>query len=119
MAERIHINDIDKAMFKETLLKMLSNSSYAERAAIRSRNFRDQPEKPVDKAMWWIEYVMRNPNIEFLKSKSLELNVFQRESIDVYLAIFVAFLGLCCLLKKIICGVNQVFFHRDKKFKTL
>ena len=69
MGEQLSIEEVTASSFKEKILMILNNSTYAERAKARSRSFKDQPEHPRERAMWWIDYVLRNPDLDFLKSK--------------------------------------------------
>lgn len=39
--------------------------------------------KPLDKAMWWIEYVIRHKGAEHLRSPVVEMSWFKLLSLDV------------------------------------
>lgn len=61
---------------------------------------RDQPERPLERAVFWSEYVIRH-DTSHLTLGSQHLNFFQRNLIDVYLIIFavvIALLSLCIAL---------------------
>lgn len=47
--------------------------------------FHDQPLKPLDKAVYWIEYVICHNGAHHLKPAGNQLNWFQLMSIDVIL----------------------------------
>ena len=49
--------------------------------------FVDQPESPRDRAVWWVEFVMRNKGAQFLKPSSLHLTWPQYHLLDVLLLI--------------------------------
>jgi len=49
---------------------------------------RDQKERPLDRAVYWIEYVIRHQGAPHLRSSSRYLNLFQRDLIDIALAVF-------------------------------
>ena len=49
--------------------------------------FVDQPESPQARAVWWVEYVMRNQGAQFLKPSSLSLPWYQYHLLDVLLLI--------------------------------
>lgn len=77
---------------RDTILKVAGNESYARNMKERSKLYRDQPMKPLDRAIWWVEYVIRNPNATHLRSPALDLNIFAVNSLDVlFLFIFVIF----------------------------
>lgn len=77
----------------------------------QSRIYRDQPMKPLDQAIYWLEYVIRNNGANYLISDSIELNELQYFSIDLILALLVP-IGL--IIWSCYFGVKKVTF----KFKT-
>lgn len=110
IARKVDLLSISEDIFKETLLEMLNNPIYLERAQLKSKLFQDQPEKPLNRALWWVDYVLRNPDISHLKSKQLsDLNYIEKHSIDIIsfvaIVIFIIFVGiikfsLLCVKKK-------------------
>lgn len=71
---------------------------------IQSQVFRDQPMKPLDRAIYWIEYVIRNDGAQYLKAESIGLNTAQYFLFDVTLFLLVctaivAWLGYRGILK--------------------
>lgn len=61
---------------------------------IRSKRFRDQREKPIDRAVWWIEYILRHPNPDHLQSPVLKLGFLRSNLFDIVFAIGF----ICCLM---------------------
>lgn len=77
---------------------------FQEKAAIQSRVYKDQQMKPCDRAVYWVEYVIRNRGAENLKSNSIGLNDLQYFLFDVLSILFtcsvlVAFLGYLIINK--------------------
>jgi glucuronosyltransferase len=70
-------------------------SSYAERAKKVSAIVHDQKESPLERAIYWIEYVIRHRGAPHLRIASRKLSLYQRCLFDVMLLIFVATLLLC------------------------
>jgi glucuronosyltransferase len=58
------------------------------RAKELSTIFRDQPQTPVERAVFWVEYVMRHNGAPHLRSPARDLNIIQYHSLDV-----IAFIG--------------------------
>ncbi len=62
---------------------------------------RDQPMGPLDKAVWWTEYVLRHKDTSHLKPSGFEQWWWQRRLLDVWGLMFligvggVALIGLC------------------------
>lgn len=54
----------------------------------------DQPQHPLDRAIYWIEYVIRHKGAPHLRSATRPLNTFQRGLVDVMLILIGASLLL-------------------------
>jgi UDP:flavonoid glycosyltransferase YjiC (YdhE family) len=67
VAIKIDFDKISKEGVKKSVLEILENRKYKINMENRSKLFRDQPRKPLDLALWWCEYIMRNPNSNHLK----------------------------------------------------
>ncbi|KAL1513693.1 hypothetical protein ABEB36_003068 [Hypothenemus hampei] len=83
----------------------INNPVYAENAKKRSRIMRDRPMKPLDLAVYWVEYVLQHEGAHHLKNSLLNLNWFQLYSLDVIsviILLLITFIHLpAFLIKKI------------------
>ncbi|XP_078604034.1 UDP-glucuronosyltransferase 2C1-like [Branchiostoma floridae x Branchiostoma japonicum] len=75
----------------KAVLHVLTNSSYRETAARLSRLHRDQPQSPMERAVWWIEHVIKHGGLPHLRARAVELPWYQYYLLDV--AVFL--LGIC------------------------
>lgn len=95
---------VGEPVFRETLKELLERPSFLEKAREKGRLFRDQPEKPIERALWWVEYVLRNPEISHLKNPEFhEMNFLVKHSIDVYAILFVIILVVFWGILKCAC----------------
>ena len=78
----------DRQIFKDALLTVLYNSSYRENMQTLSRLQREQPIKPLDQAVFWIEYVIRHKGARHLQTQSMKMSWFVYNSLDVIAALF-------------------------------
>lgn len=105
---------------KNVLLKILQNESYAQNAKKWSARFRDQKEKPLDRAVWWIEWIIRNPHCDYLRSPVNELGFIVGNAHDIIACITlistfltVLFVKICFYcIKKILYMKKQCFKHK-------
>ncbi|XP_031350467.1 UDP-glucuronosyltransferase 2B14-like [Photinus pyralis] len=82
--------------FGNAVHEVLRNPKYSENVKRRSVIMHDQPMKPLDKAMYWIEYVLRHNGAPHLRTAALNLRWFQVLCLDVIL--FTAITNyFCCL----------------------
>lgn len=116
---RLDHNDIVEN-FEQNLNQLISNSSYSNEIKKTSVLLKDQPMKPIDKAIYWIEYVVRHNGAHHLKTVSANQTWYRYYSLDV---IFV--LVLIILINTIISLICIRSFYRMlrkklfiKKIKT-
>ncbi|XP_068992607.1 UDP-glucosyltransferase 2-like [Neodiprion pinetum] len=83
-AVHIDYDDTNQLTFSKALNEVLTNPMYQSNAARYSRLFKDRPMSPLDEAVFWIEYIIRNGG-EPLRSSALHLYWFQYYLIDVIL----------------------------------
>lgn len=62
---------------------VIIDPSYKENAMRLSRIHHDQPVKPLDRAVFWVEYVMRHKGAKHLRVAAHDLSWFQYHSLDV------------------------------------
>lgn len=104
---------------KEKLQLILEDPKYTKNMAELSIRFRDQKEKPLDRAIWWIEWVLRNPNaMEFLKSPVLRLGLIVGNFYDViFIIAFIACVVLYCVAKILILSGRLFNIESDSSEK--
>lgn len=118
MALQLNLLDVKSESFKRSLLELLNNKVYTEKAKLRSRIFRDQPEKPIERALWWIDYVIRNPEISFLKSSKLEsMSIFVKQSCDVIAFLVIVGLTILIVFAKLGCFLLRKRSQNKTKLK--
>ncbi|XP_055608294.1 UDP-glucosyltransferase 2-like [Uranotaenia lowii] len=69
---------------RQALLQVLEDSQIQSKMKKRSALLKDQPEKPIDRALWWIEWVLRHPHSNHLRSPLLKLNYLAKNNLDVF-----------------------------------
>lgn len=75
--------------FKKVILKVLVDEKFSGKAKKISQLFQDKPQKPLDLALWWVEYVIRNPSAPIYKSPSLILGWFATNSYDIIFSVLI------------------------------
>ncbi|XP_072561895.1 UDP-glucuronosyltransferase 2A2-like isoform X1 [Paramormyrops kingsleyae] len=67
----------------DALNTVINVPSYKESVMRLSRIHHDQPMKPLDRAVFWIEFVMRNKGAKHLRVQAHNLTWYQYHSLDV------------------------------------
>ena len=78
--------------------------------------FRDQLQTPLERAVYWTEFVLRHNGTNHLRLGSVDLAPYQRALIDVYLVLFT--IALIPLLLTVLCFKKCVCSRKldlDKK----
>ncbi|XP_044264042.1 UDP-glucuronosyltransferase 2C1-like [Tribolium madens] len=83
-AVSILMKDITEDSLYKALQEVLNKPKYKQNALKMSKLMRDQPMKPIDSAIYWIEYVIRHRGAPYLRSASLDLKWYQREMLDIF-----------------------------------
>lgn len=118
MGLKLDIRYLKKDVLKATIQTLLTNKEFSRKAQQMSRNFRDQPQKPMERALWWIEYVLRNPDVSFLTSKRLnEMNFVTKHSIDVIAFLTIVVLAVLGVIVRIVVWLIMRGASVKKKVK--
>ena len=97
------------------LEKMLEDKTYQIKVETLQRRILDTPQHPLDRAVWWLEYLLRHPGNPAMRSRSHDLHWTQAMLIDVGLFILLVVLAVLALLYTIVarcCGCSR---RKDKK----
>jgi hypothetical protein len=86
------------------LNEMLYKPSYAENIKGVSKLFLDQPGLPLDKAIYWVEYVIRHKGAPHLQSAGQELSFLQYHNLDVFGVMLATVLFTLLTIKMCLCG---------------
>lgn len=95
-------HDINEENLERLIHEFLKNEAYLYRAKELSRRFKDRPMKPLDTAVYWIEYVIRNKGAEHFKSPALKLSWITYNMLDIYAFMFVFLMAIVYMTFKIV-----------------
>uniref|UniRef100_A0A8C9QRH8 UDP-glucuronosyltransferase n=1 Tax=Spermophilus dauricus TaxID=99837 RepID=A0A8C9QRH8_SPEDA len=116
-AIRLDYRTLSSADLLKALRMVINDPLYKENAMKLSRIQHDQPVKPLDRAVFWIEFVMRHKGAKHLRVAAHDLSWFQYYSLDV-----IGFLLACVatgmfIITKCCLFCFQMFFKTGKKKK--
>nr|XP_014431439.1 UDP-glucuronosyltransferase 2A1 isoform X6 [Pelodiscus sinensis] len=110
MAVELDFNTMQAQDLIDALNSVINNSSYKENAMRLSQIHHDQPMKPLDRAVFWIEFVMRHKGAKHLRPAAHELTWYQYHCLDVLMfllacAAAAVFISVkCCMFCCKKCG---------------
>ncbi|XP_073898176.1 UDP-glucuronosyltransferase 2B17-like isoform X2 [Castor canadensis] len=111
-AVRVDFTTMSSTDLLNALKTVIDDPSYKENAMKLSRIHHDQPIKPLDRAIFWIEFVMRHKGAKHLRVAAHNLSWFQYHSLDV-----IGFL-LACVATVMFIITKCCLFCCRKFFKT-
>uniref|UniRef100_A0A1B6DQ16 UDP-glucuronosyltransferase n=1 Tax=Clastoptera arizonana TaxID=38151 RepID=A0A1B6DQ16_9HEMI len=112
----LDLTEVTAETVYNSLNKIINEKSYKENMMKLSNLVKDEPQKPMEKAIWWIEYVIRNKGTPF-RNSSLDLYWYQYLMLDI-LCFFVCILVLIGLvIYKIIKTIKDLVFTKVKRRK--
>ncbi|PKK21120.1 UDP-glucuronosyltransferase 2A2 isoform X1 [Columba livia] len=109
-AVELDFNRLTTQDLVNALNTVINNSTYKENALRLSKIHHDQPIKPLDRAVFWVEFVMRHKGAKHLRPAAHHLTWYQYHCLDVLAflltcaAIAVFILVKCCLFCCRRCG---------------
>lgn len=80
---------------------------YRNKVVELSDTFRDRLAPPIDTAVYWIEYVIKQRGAPFLSYPGQQLNFFQTYCLDI----IAAFLVVLYVIKRVVVGTFRCIFR--------
>ncbi|KFB51597.1 hypothetical protein ZHAS_00019669 [Anopheles sinensis] len=109
VGKRLSIEHINTKELVDTIKEVMAKESYRTNMKRMSELFRDQPEHPLDRAVWWIDWVLRHPDSTELLTHGTRFHWFVKYSYDVLVPLLAAIAIVCHL---VIFTVRRVVFSQ-------
>ncbi|KAM5158675.1 UDP-glucuronosyltransferase 2B17-like isoform 2-T2 [Callospermophilus lateralis] len=116
-AVRLEYRTLTSADLLKALRMVINDPIYKENAMKLSRIQHDQPVKPLDRAVFWIEFVMRHKGAKHLRVAAHDLSWFQYYSLDVIGFLLACVATVMFIITKCCLFCFQMFFKTGKKKK--
>lgn len=117
VAVKIDVRTTNVEKIKSAILEVLNNPKYKENTVKRSKLFKDRPHKPLETAVWWCEYLLRNPDSSHLKLPEFNLGILGSSFWDIQAIILgiilLLFIGIKRLLRKLF-GKKKTDLNKKK-----
>ncbi|EGW05453.1 UDP-glucuronosyltransferase 2A3 [Cricetulus griseus] len=114
-ALKVNLNTMTSEDLLSALKAIINEPYYKENAMRLSRIHHEQPVKPLDKAVFWIEFVMRNKGAKHLRVAAHDLTWFQYHSVDVIGFLLVCVVTLAFIMTKCCLFTCRKFCMSEKK----
>lgn len=101
-AIRLDLFTITPELLLRAVKTVIRDPRYRAQVKHRQRLLLDQTETPLQKAVYWTEYVLKYKGAPHLRSPSRHMGVIEYYSLDVIAFLVLLTLGMCSLLTKLL-----------------
>ncbi|CAL4063762.1 unnamed protein product, partial [Meganyctiphanes norvegica] len=110
--------ELTTELIVDSLREIINNDKYQQSISTASKEFRDQPQTPVERAVFWTEYVIRHQGALHLRSPGVQLSWIQYFMIDAIIVILIALTVLVKLLIIILRKIKNMLIGGRTKAKS-
>ncbi|XP_072050545.1 UDP-glucuronosyltransferase 2C1-like [Amphiura filiformis] len=93
---------------------MLKNQSYQDSINHLSAIYRDDLQTPIERVVYWMEFLVRHGGAKHLRSSAYDLNMFQYHLLDVYLVLIIITIAAIFVVLKFAKFVYQTLIKCKK-----
>ncbi|KAB0792025.1 hypothetical protein PPYR_13986 [Photinus pyralis] len=102
---------IEKRRLVQTILEVITNPKYRSKLKELAELSIDQPMTGLERAVWWIEYVLRHKGAKHLQSPAISLPFYQHYFLDVIAVLVLIVFGTMYTL----CRLRRAVFSKRVK----
>ncbi|XP_061441265.1 2-hydroxyacylsphingosine 1-beta-galactosyltransferase isoform X3 [Rhineura floridana] len=99
------------------LVKVVNDPSYRQQAQKLSEIHKDQPCHPVDRTVYWINYILRHNGAQHLRAAVYTVSLYQYFLLDIAVVVLIGTALLCYILARIakfICKQSKHLWSTDE-----
>ena len=123
---QLSIDSLTEESIEKAIHQIMQNPSYREESMKRSTIMKDQETTPLDRALFWTQYVIRHNGAAHLKSSASKLSAIQYYLVDVaailipivFIAIIVTVFTASFVFKKIMKLASRNFVSEKCSVKS-
>ncbi|XP_020658447.2 2-hydroxyacylsphingosine 1-beta-galactosyltransferase isoform X3 [Pogona vitticeps] len=99
------------------LVKVINDPSYRKQAQKLSEIHKDQPDHPVNRTVYWINYILRHNGAQHLRAAVYTVSFYQYFLLDIAIVVLLGTSLLCYILARIakfICKQSKHLWSTDE-----
>nr|CAI5845668.1 unnamed protein product [Callosobruchus analis] len=110
-----HKPTLSKEQFEGAIEEILNNHWYRERLKEFARLFLDQPMPGIEKAIWWMEYVIRHKGAKHLRNPIVDIPLYQYLMLDIIATVFAVLLVIITILSLLVKTIKFLVGCKKEK----
>ncbi|XP_045762945.1 uncharacterized protein LOC123865767 [Maniola jurtina] len=109
IGKQLNIETLTEDILKDAVETVIKDKSYKENIIKLHQLMRDQPEKPLERAVWWAEYVIRHGGAKQLRAATANMSYAQYFEVDLILIVLsVSLIALAAIVIAIVRVINYL-----------
>lgn len=88
---QVAYTNLTEASLSWAMNEVLYNQKYLKNTKEIASRLLDQPQPPMEKAIYWIEYVLRHDGAHYMQTSAQHLSVIEYHNLDIYATFLVVF----------------------------
>ncbi|KAM0725023.1 UDP-glycosyltransferase UGT5 [Formica fusca] len=112
--KRLIITDVNEDELTETIIEVITNSSYKNNMLKLRDLLHDLPYDPLNNAIWWVEHVIRHKGARHLRNKSRDMPWYKTQLLDMLAIVLISL----ALFAYIIVVITRLIFRIVKLMPT-
>ncbi|XP_071548829.1 UDP-glycosyltransferase UGT5-like [Panulirus ornatus] len=113
----LHLDELTVDIIVKSIKEIINNPRYMSNVRKASALMQDQPESPLERAVFWTEYVIRHQGAPHLRSPAAQLSWVEFFMLDILASLFMAVLALYLVLQRILRTAYTVLKNTGRKTK--
>ncbi|CAH0598226.1 unnamed protein product [Chrysodeixis includens] len=113
---QLEAKDVTEESFTKAINTVIGNKSYRENIIKLRDRMKDQPQQPLERAVWWIEYVMRHGGAKHLRSPAAFMSWREYLELDLVAVVLTVLISIFLLIVGILYKLYK-FLVTDTKVK--
>ncbi|KAF4519851.1 UDP-glycosyltransferase-08 [Ephemera danica] len=114
----VELKNVSKSSLLWAINKVVHDPSYRREARRRAAVYRDQPESPMDRAVFWTEYVLRHKGAHHLRTAAVDLPWYQLYLVDIAAPIVVLLIIILFILRAVLRIILELMQKPEATSKT-
>ncbi|KPJ13397.1 Ecdysteroid UDP-glucosyltransferase [Papilio machaon] len=111
IGHKLDIDTLTEEQFDNAIKSILNNNSYRENIVRLRSIMQDQPQSPLDRAVWWTEHVLRHGGARHLRGPAANISwaqYLELELVFTLAAILISSLFVLFIVAKLIWNILKV-----------
>lgn len=89
--------NLTATQLKNAIERVINEKQYKEKANIMSIRFKDRPQPPMEKALFWVEFIAKHKGAKFLHCTGMNLSFIEYHNLDAIFVLYIICPLLICL----------------------